>query len=250
MNRTAQFFAGFLSLGQGLTIMRQSPRVRGILGLVLVCFGVLVFLSQLWFGSVVYLAWPDLIVSAASNIPEMPGGLHSLLIRLAAIAVVFLAWAANLVLTWALMRLVLTFLLGLLAERILKHFGRATPGADRLWSTLATGLKRGLVLLLISMPFAVALLIPGLNLIAAGVFALILAADQMDFAMEALGWSLSERWAFLRHHRAAWLGLAAQLLTLSLIPFVGLLLLPFTVAGATIMVHRLAPANPSPVRVT
>lgn len=242
MHAAGSFLQGFLSLTQGFALVRTAPKARATLWQTFGAFVIVILLSQLWFGSAVYLGLGDLRAQLSARMPPL-AGLGDFVAALATMVVVFLAWAANLVLTWALLRLLLSFLLSLLAERILKHLGRATPGAERLWATFATGLKRGLLLLVISMPFAVALLIPGLNLLAAGVFALILAADQLDFAMEALGWSLRERVAFLRRHLAAWLGLTAQLLCLSLIPFVGLLLLPLTVAGATVLVHRLAQAD-------
>lgn len=239
-----QFFSGFLSLAQGLSLFRRAPEVRRLLWWTFGAFVVVLTLSQVFFSSLVFMKANDLAAVTTSWLPEA-----GLLTQFGgwALAIVFLivGWGLNLLLAWAILRLLLTFLLGLLAEKILKHHGRATPGAEQIFRILVMGLKRSLILLLISAPFALALLIPGLNLVAATVFALILAADQMDFAMEALGWTLTERWLFLRRFAPAWLGLAAQLLTLSFIPFIGLMLLPFTVAGATTLVHRLSSEKPT-----
>lgn len=242
MNTSSQFFFGLLAPFHGMQVFRQSARVRRLLLWTVLSFVVIFTIFQFLFGALVSTQFMDFITALRAMLPDL-GWFSLFLSWILTAGIVIMGWVLSLAVSWAIMRLLLAFLLSFMAEKILQEMNLPTPGADQILRTLLTGLKRAFLLLLISLPFAILLLIPGLNLVAIVAFALILAADQMDFAMEALGWSLAERWAFLRRHPAAWLGMAGLLMILSLIPFLGLFLLPFTVAGGTLLVARLSTAK-------
>ena len=126
-----------------------------------------------------------------------------------------------------------------LSEAVLQSMGVGTPGAHQFLYMLGVSLVRSLIILGISIPLMICLIIPGLNLFAGFMLALLFASDIMDFALEALGLSLSERYEFVRKNVAALVGIALAQGFLATFPGLAILALPFSVAGTADLVVRI-----------
>ena len=76
-------------------------------------------------------------------------------------------------------------------------------------------------------------------MLSTALLALILASDIFDFALEAKGLKLAERFHFLRTHFSGLAGLAVALVILGSVPAAFIVALPMIVAGASDFVATL-----------
>jgi CysZ protein len=192
------------------------------------------------------LVWFDDLVTA---VLPMPGGwlgaaLWGLLYALAVAALAVAAYASF----FALASAIAAPFNELLSESI-EHAvtGTAPPSFSlrRLARDLALGVGHAARRLIAYAAIMAALFIVGLVVPVVGwaayvaggalVTARFAAYDALDAAMARRGWSYAHKRAFLRHHRAATLGLGAAIAALVWIPVVGALAMSIGAAGGTLL---------------
>lgn len=151
---------------------------------------------------------------------------------------------AVMVISYATTRLFAGVFFSLIAERVLEEDGRLPRRSKReqLWLLLRMFLvsaNKALFFFAIGVSVFLLSLIPGLGFLGVMGFLFVLSFDVMDYAHEAYGSSLSERFAFFFRHRAEAFGVAAGFALILWIPVVNVLLFPCAVAGAAELVGRL-----------
>lgn len=137
-------------------------------------------------------------------------------------------------------------ILDALTERILRDLGETLPPSRGIRHALRRSLvnqtlklilfgavQAGLLLLYVT-PLAV--LHPPLS---AFVGVLFLGFDYLDYPLDARQVPVPDRFAWLFAHAGATLGYGAVLFLVLLVPLLGSLLLPLTVAGAALLAHRI-----------
>lgn len=133
-----------------------------------------------------------------------------------------------------------------MTERVLRDLGEPLPPPRGPWRALVRGLvNQSLKLLLFGAVQAGLLflhLIPGIGSVLHAVLSafagvVFLGFEYLDYPLDARGLSVPARFAWLARHLAPALGFGAVLFPILLIPFVGYVLLPLSVAGACLLAH-------------
>jgi CysZ protein len=155
-----------------------------------------------------------------------------------AVAALFAAWLAGNLLSLPV--------LDALTERILRDLGERLPEGrglrHALWRSLINQTLKilifgtvqvGLLLLYVT---PLAFLQPPLSTFLGVLF---LGFDQLDYPLDARRVPVPARFGWMLRHPAATLGYGGVLFGILLVPLLGTLLLPLTVAGAALLAHRL-----------
>jgi CysZ protein len=133
-----------------------------------------------------------------------------------------------------------------MTERILRDLGEPLPPPRGPWRALGRGLVNQLLKLLIFGAIQVGLLflhlIPGIGSVLHAVLSaftgvVFLGFEYLDYPLDARGLSVPERFGWLVRRPAPALGFGAVLFPILLIPFIGYVLLPLSVAGACLLAH-------------
>jgi len=133
-----------------------------------------------------------------------------------------------------------------MTERILRDLGEPLPPPRGPWRALVRGLVNQSLKLLIFGAIQVGLLflhlIPGVGSVLHAVLSafagvVFLGFEYLDYPLDARGLSVPDRFAWLVRRLPAALGFGAVLFPILLIPFVGYVLLPLSVAGACLLAH-------------
>jgi len=133
-----------------------------------------------------------------------------------------------------------------MTERILRELGEPLPAPRGPWRALGRALVNQSLKLLIFGAVQVALLflhlIPGVGSVLHAVLSsfagvVFLGFEYLDYPLDARGLSVPDRFAWLGRRLGATLGFGAVLFPVLLIPFVGYVLLPLSVAGACLLAH-------------
>jgi CysZ protein len=133
-----------------------------------------------------------------------------------------------------------------MTERILRDLGEPLPPSRGPWRALVRGLVNQSLKLLIFGAIQVGLLflhlIPGVGsvlhaVLSAFVGVVFLGFEYLDYPLDARGLSVPDRFAWLLRRLGPALGFGAVLFPILLIPFVGYVLLPLSVAGACLLSH-------------
>jgi len=139
----------------------------------------------------------------------------------------------------------------IISEIILVKQGALPPQKFSLLHTLTTSLKmlwisilRGVFLLFIGAFLFVASFIPGLNLLVGFIIFLLMAFDSADYALEAKQLNLSQRLGFFRRHFVEFSGMATFVGLTAFVPGLILLVMPFAVVGASLVVAKLSLPTP------
>jgi CysZ protein len=141
-----------------------------------------------------------------------------------------------------------------MTERILRDLGEPLPPPRGPWRALLRGLVNQLLKLLIFGAVQIALLflhlIPGIGSVLHAVLSsfagvVFLGFEYLDYPLDARGLSVPGRFAWLARHLESSLGFGAVLFPVLLIPFVGYVLLPLSVAGACLLAHRIDSPGPN-----
>ena len=163
---------------------------------------------------------------------------HWILSILFFVAVLFAAFLAG--------NLLSVPILDALTERVLRDLGEKLPArrglrhallrslVNQTLKLLIFGAIQAAVLLLYLTPFA--FLHPPIS---AFLGVLFLGFDYLDYPLDARGVPVPARFGWLFRHAGATLGYGFVLFLILLIPLLGTLLLPLTVAGAALLAHRL-----------
>ncbi len=144
-------------------------------------------------------------------------------------------------------------ILDALTERVLKNLGETLPPGRGIRHALQRCLinqtlkllffgavQAGLLLLYVT---PLAFLHPPIS---AFLGVLFLGFDYLDYPLDARQVPVPARFSWMLHHAGATLGYGSVLFLVLLIPLLGTMLLPLTVAGAALLAHRLD--SPSPTR--
>lgn len=107
---------------------------------------------------------------------------------------------------------------------------------------------RAIVLLTCAVVLFVLSFIPGLNVLTTFFGFILVAFDITDYALELKGYHLVQRFRFLLRAWPEYLGMAAFITLTALIPGLIVLLMPFAIVGATIVVHKATLMAPNPQR--
>lgn len=133
-----------------------------------------------------------------------------------------------------------------MTERILVDLGETLPAGGGFGRMIRRALVnqvlklllfvavQGLLLVLYVTPLAV--IHPPLSTFVGILF---LGLDYLDYPLDARRISVPGRWAWMTRHPGATLGYGSVLFVILLVPLLGYLLLPLTVAGAALLAHRL-----------
>ncbi|MFF4605637.1 EI24 domain-containing protein [Streptomyces sp. NPDC001339] len=143
-----------------------------------------------------------------------------------------------------------------LSEKVEESEGHCPPGPGRpLWQEILIALRDSVHVLLRAAGFGVLLfalgfvpvigqtVIPAIGFCVSGFF---LAVELTSVALQRRGIPVRERLRLLRGRKALAVGFGTPLVLLFLIPFVAVMLMPGAVAGATLLVRDLAPAEEAP----
>lgn len=247
-----KFWLGFMTPLAGLNLIVSSHRIRRLailpFFLTLIVFVVGLALGLPFITSLVapFTAW---IVSLFKVKPTSDTAL-------------WMSWVLP-VLIWPALAVALLYILvvvtrlfvspfySLLSEKVLVVRGVLQPEKFRLVPWVSSNFKMLRVSLLKAFLFsAVGLIltvlsfIPGVGLITAFGFMVLIAYDVTDYALEALQWNVPQRFDFFKRHFPAFIGLGAALGLVFLIPGLNFFLLPASVAGAADLVRRLRGTDP------
>jgi CysZ protein len=125
----------------------------------------------------------------------------------------------------------------LLAERTLKDCGKSrTAGFHMSLRTIGSGILKSLLFFAMGGALLVFSFVPLINFLEVLFVVLILAFDTMDYAFDAMGLSLKDRFAYFGRHFPQWLGMGASLALTLFIPGLTLLILPGAVVGAALII--------------
>ncbi len=236
------FHAGFFSIFRGAGLLWNFGRLRlyaiipFIIGLVMLCLGIR------W--GVHHLA--KIIEYLLMNVMVLSGAY----LGIAYYVGIILAWPAFLIATvygvFVATKLVASPFNSLLAERALIELKVIQNEPFHLWRWVLLAIRmlfvsilKSVVFLLIGIVLFVLSFVPGLNLLAALGFFLIVAFDSVDYSFEALQFGFQRRFWFFRDHFAAFVGMALSLSLVFFIPGLNFLLFPAAVAGGSDLVRRL-----------
>lgn len=241
------FIRGFLSplIGASLIVKHRTLRRLAFLPFVLT---VLVFIFGLGLGlpfitSTVTPFTKWILTVCGARLATRSGETLSIILP-------FLIWPA---LALALIYLLITItrllaspLYGLLAERVLMKQGVLTNEkiVANEWVRKQVRLTRAAVMkavlfLVIGLVLGLLSFIPGVGIMTAFAFLILLAYDVVDYSLEAMAWSYERRFEFFREHVVVFLGLGASLGIFLLMPGLNFFVLPAAVAGASDLVRRL-----------
>ena len=135
-----------------------------------------------------------------------------------------------------------------MTERILRELGEPLPPPRGPWRALVRALGNQSLKLLIFGAIQVGLLFLHLIPVVGSVLHAVLSAfagvaflgfEYLDYPLDARGRSVPDRFAWLGRHLGSTLGFGAVLFPLLLIPFVGYVLLPLSVAGGCLLAHHI-----------
>jgi CysZ protein len=157
---------------------------------------------------------------------------------LLAVAALFAAWLAGNLLSLPV--------LDALTARILRDLGESLPEGrglrHALWRSLVNqtlkilffGAVQGGLLVLYLTPLSI--IHPPLSTFLGVLF---LGYDYIDYPLDARGVPVPSRFGWMFRHAGATLGYGGVLFIILLVPLLGTILLPLTVAGAALLAHRL-----------
>jgi len=229
------FYRGLRYLFVGFSLVRKRG-LRRFVALPL-AINLLVFGALIWFGADAFAALLEEYLPAWLDYPPLRWLLW-ILFGGAVLLVVFYTFVL-------LANFIASPFNGLLAERTeLSLTGHKPPSSGRVLAVLATiveafvsELRKLLYLVLWMLPFAVLMLLPGINVFVAPFWfvlsAWLLALEYIDYpaANHAIGFkNLRQR---LRTRRTLAIGFGAAVVVATLIPVVNLVVMPAAVAGAT-----------------
>lgn len=133
-----------------------------------------------------------------------------------------------------------------MTERILGDLGETLPSGGGFGRMIRRALVNQLLKLMLFVAVQAALLVlyvtplavlhPPLSAFVSIVF---LGLDYLDYPLDARRISVPDRWVWMARHSGATLGYGSVLFVILLVPLLGYLLLPLTVAGAALLAHRL-----------
>lgn len=133
-----------------------------------------------------------------------------------------------------------------MTERILGDLGETLPTGGGFGRMIRRALVNQVLKLLLFVIVQAALLVLYVTplavlhpFISAFVGILFLGLDYLDYPLDARRISVPDRWAWMARHPGATLGYGSVLFVILLVPFLGYVLLPLTVAGAALLAHRL-----------
>ncbi|MEU9120746.1 EI24 domain-containing protein [Streptomyces sp. NPDC048506] len=143
-----------------------------------------------------------------------------------------------------------------LSEKVEESEGYCPPGPDRpLWQEIWTALRDSVHVLLRAAGFGILLfalgfvpflgqtVIPAIGFCVSGFF---LAVELTSVAMQRREVPVRERLRLLRGRKGLAVGFGTPLVLLFLVPFIAVVLMPGAVAGATLLVRDLVPAEEPP----
>jgi CysZ protein len=242
MRAMKSFFAGFGDFlgGFGLVIGIGSIRKWAIIPMIL---------NTLLFGTLAVLVF----LYADDAVNWMVGEAHSKWGSVGHVALQVLVILVGIVAVMAL-SLVLSSVIAApfytkLAEAALLHLtGRVIADSGPLWKiALKTILQEsGKLAVFIGVQavlFGIGLIPLVGQIIAAGVTFLLLAFEFADYALEAYGYGVIDRYKFTVNNLGRSLGFGSAAFLVTLVPFLGILVAPAAVAGAARMVVRLKGDN-------
>lgn len=238
-----QFTAGFLAPARGVTLIMSNSRIMkyAILPFLMT---VIVFITGIALGLTTVTGW----VTPVSNwmiglVGASKTGMLSWIIPILIwpVLVIGLLYAL-----WVVTRVLASPLFSLLAEKVLIERGVIEDQPFRLgpWLKLSSrmfvvSLSRALFLGIVGAILFVLSFIPGVGILTALCFLMLVASDLIDYSLEALQMTFSQRIQFLRPRFFVLFGLGCSLGLVFLIPGLNFFLLPASVAGASDVVCRL-----------
>ena len=133
-----------------------------------------------------------------------------------------------------------------MTERILTDLGETLPSGGGFGRMIGRALFNQVLKLMLFVAVQGALLVLYITplavlhpVLSAFVTILFLGVDYLDYPLDARRVSVPDRWAWSARHPGATLGYGTILFVILLVPLLGYLLLPLTVAGAALLAHRL-----------
>ena len=136
--------------------------------------------------------------------------------------------------------------LGIIAEKTLVHLDQdvVSPANVKEWMAhtlkmMASSLREVLYFVGIGLVLFAVSFIPGMNLLSALGFMIILAFDCTVYSLEAKGLKYKDRIEFMKKNLAAYIGFGISLSILFFIPGLNVLLFPFAVSGGSYLISKL-----------
>ena len=217
---------GFRSWLRGIAWLRRHPGWFAAL-MVPMLMGVVAFVS----GLAAFVAWSDTIFAwVLFARPETVLLLAVWYLAKAFVALAMLVMSALLALT--VVSVVAAPLYEMVSEAVEREYtGQAVVGTGFLGSIRLIGeeIKKAIFILIVPTLF---LFIPGVNVLATLVAALLIGWDFCDYPMARRGWSFRRRLRFVLRDGWAVLGFGLWLV----IPFVQIFLMPLSVPGGTLLI--------------
>ena len=232
----SEFFAALTYPFRGVSYFIGRPALWkfafAAVAIHLLSFGVLIALYFHYRGSLVGWITPDRF---PHWLQTTAGWIFSVLLF---VAVLFAAFLAGNLLSLPI--------LDALTERVLKDLGETLPSSRGIGHAVRRCLVNQTLKLLIFGAIQAALLLLYLTPLAfvhppisSFLGVLFLGFDYLDYPLDARQVPVPARFGWLIRHAGATLGYGSVLFLVLLVPLLGTMLLPLTVAGAALLVHRL-----------
>jgi CysZ protein len=243
MNLLQKFFLGFSFVREGFRAVKGS---RALKLLIVIPF----VIDLILLGTGIYFGTDQVQIWTQKAILFLLGAGESTWHTVLYYPLLILFWLVFVVLYFYVVAILASVLASpfysVIAEKTLALLGKNADEKVPFLTTLKrsavmfwVSIVRGLLLLTLGLFLFVASFLPGLNLFVAFFAFVILAFDSTDYAFEAKNFTLTDRLRFFRQHFVVYCGMGAFVALTAFLPGLILLVMPFAVVGATLVVSRL-----------
>lgn len=231
----ARFFFGFKFIFDGISYLRRND---GLKKWALMPF--LLIIALFFVGIVSAFFWaPPLTSWMTERFFDVDSELGAFVIMVLTMLFVLVLAVLYGYLMYLLVSLISAPFHSILSEKVLVRLGAKNTVGFKI-SFLLDSIVRVLVLGIVGVLLVLgSFIIPGLNLISAFFLFFMIAYDSADYSLEVLGYSLKQRFRFVKTHLAEFCGMATFVGLTLFVPGLILLLMPAAVTGSTILVFQL-----------
>lgn len=243
----SDFFYGFTALFEGFSLIITNERVRK--------WSMIPLLVALLIGSILtvlglyYLAGiiPSIVFYVGSRITAVPGSWIVIILTIVVWPIMLLILG---LVTYIAIRLFVSPVYSFLAEAVLAALDLKRAGTLGVAGWLSFSLRmflitvvRSVIFLAAAVLFFICSFVPFLNILAWLGVSLALAFDFSDYSFEAMGWSLSRRFTYVKKNFNLYAGFAVCLGFLFTIPGMGIVIMPAAVVTGGLLMKRAERVN-------
>lgn len=231
----SRFFFGFKFIFDGISYLRKNDGLKkwALMPFLLIIALFLIGVVSAFFWAPPLTSW---LTERFFNLDSELGAFVIMVLTMLFVLVLAVLYGY---LMYLLVSLVSAPFHSVLSEKVLQRLG-ATNTVGFKFSFLVDSVVRVLVLGVFGILLVLgSFFIPGLNIVSAFFLFFMIAYDSADYSLEVLGYSLKQRFGFVKTHLAEFFGMATFVGLTLFVPGLILLLMPAAVTGSTILVFQL-----------